>query len=356
MKHFKKRTLALVLASVVTVVGAFGADSYKNSLMGLSFETSASGDVKMVVQTKIAYSGNVNPIKKDANTYVLMLPEMNSLASTPDLTNVGNVSSVNIRTMPYSNNAKGYTRITVRTVTPSVALTGQNQIYIATAKSNVPSNEIKTPVEKNNTVKRPVQKSILSEKESRSYSSNNAQNKVIRPEVEDVNTNAKTESQKPELEKQDTNSISNNKTISEDTVTKIPETKSEGNSYYFLWALLIVLASAYFYVRAKNKMTEIAGEQLNIDIDDEKEKKPNKKQELSKIKKTIKTLDSAYSKTSGMVNKTTYNVNTPVKTVKPAEELNVVDLDELFKEQSAKTKEEEENIALEDFLSGFYFD
>ena len=94
MKQFRKRTIALVLASVVTVVGAFGADNYKNSLMAVGFESSASGDVNMVLQTKTPYSGNLTPVKKDANTYVLMLPEVNSMASTPDLTQAGNMGSI----------------------------------------------------------------------------------------------------------------------------------------------------------------------------------------------------------------------------------------------------------------------
>ena len=57
MKHFKKRTIALVLASVVTVVGSFAANNYQNCLMGLSFEPTDSNNVKMVVQTRTPYSG-----------------------------------------------------------------------------------------------------------------------------------------------------------------------------------------------------------------------------------------------------------------------------------------------------------
>ena len=51
----------------------------------------------------------------------------------------------------------------------------------------------------------------------------------------------------------------------------------------------------------------------------------------------------------------TPSVSQPIKTIS-SEDLNVVDLDELFQE-SAKTTltEEEENLALEEFLSGFSF-
>ena len=66
MERFKKRTIALVLASVVTVVGAFGADNYKNSLTGLSFEGSSAESLNLVVKTKNAVEGSITPMRKDA--------------------------------------------------------------------------------------------------------------------------------------------------------------------------------------------------------------------------------------------------------------------------------------------------
>ena len=52
MKQYKKRTVALVLASVITVVGAFGAENYKNSLMSLKFDEGSDKSVKMTLLTK----------------------------------------------------------------------------------------------------------------------------------------------------------------------------------------------------------------------------------------------------------------------------------------------------------------
>ena len=121
-------------------------------------------------------------------------------------------------------------------------------------------------------------------------------------------------------------------------------------------SVLIILASTFFYVRAKNNMHQIAGEALDIDVSDV----PSKRKKLKEIKKTIKTIDSAYVKGATMVNRqdfTALQSNTPVK---PAEELNIVDLDELFNKQKNTQVDseisEEENAALEDFLSGFSFD
>ena len=51
MREFKKKTIALILASVVTVAGSFAAGNYKNSLMAISFNGSGS-NVEMTVQTR----------------------------------------------------------------------------------------------------------------------------------------------------------------------------------------------------------------------------------------------------------------------------------------------------------------
>ena len=48
---------------------------------------------------------------------------------------------------------------------------------------------------------------------------------------------------------------------------------SSENTYLWLWALLIVLCSAFFYTKAKNKMQEIAGESLKINVSDDKRSK-----------------------------------------------------------------------------------
>lgn len=347
MERFKKRTLALVLASVVTVVGTFASSNYKNSLMGLSFESSASGDINMIVETKRAYTGNVTPVKKDANTYVLMLPEMNSEASTPDLQKVsGNIASVNIRTMPYSNTAKGYTRITIKTLTPSMNLFATNKIFVSSNETR----RIETTIPTQTTYKpQPEIKNTQEDNDIHNTHYTNqpetGPNEVLKQSVPtQVEEVPQTKPEEPNLEQDNY-----------ETTTDPPS----NNAYLFLWAMLIVLASAFFYMRAQSKMQEIAGERLDINIEDsdktQKEEKENKKRKS--IRKTINSLDSAYSKTAVMPGR--INVlagKKPVKFTKPVEDTQIVDLDALFQEHKSKTKEEEENEALEEFLSGFSFD
>ena len=143
-------------------------------------------------------------------------------------------------------------------------------------------------------------------------------------------------------------------------------TRKENNEAFMLvmGILLVLLVSIYSVIKAKGRMVELSGESLDLDITEEKKKlkpKANTKK-INKIKNTIKTLDSTYAKSA------TQRKTEPVFSVKqinnsqPIEEVNVVDLDELFKEQVNAQKKEQleeddaENAALEDFLAGFSFD
>ena len=109
MKQFKKRTIALVLASVVTVAGAFAADNYKNTLMGIDFSRGADNSVNVILKTKRAFENPINPVRKDANTYVIVLPEVYNQATEPDLLSVRGIENVGLTQMPYTNYGKGYT-------------------------------------------------------------------------------------------------------------------------------------------------------------------------------------------------------------------------------------------------------
>ena len=138
MKRFSKKTIALVLASVVTVAGAFGANNYKNCLKDLQFENTPNGAINMVLHTSAAYTGNLSLMRRDANTFVLTLPEVTSQVKAPDLSSVShNITSVNVRTMPYTNNSNGYTRITVKTNQPALNLTASHKLFIESAENKL---------------------------------------------------------------------------------------------------------------------------------------------------------------------------------------------------------------------------
>lgn len=338
MKQFKKRTIALVLASVVTVVGAFGAENYKNSLMSLKFESKGSGAVSMTLLTKRDYANTITPVKKDATTYVIMLPETNSQMSyDPEL--AGDIESVNVRTMPYTTNSKGYTKITIKTV-PNTQVTAQKAIYIS-------EKELETPLLPPPAVEptQPVAQPPVTPPQNTPAQAN---------QPVDIKESVK------QFEPPSGQSLQNN---SEEVAgqSQTPTPPKESSSYELILILMgIIVAisvSAFLILKARDKMAEITGEQSSFDLDEEKEAKPESKRQ--KIKHTIKKLDRMYAKPV----KLPVNIQEEVvQKAKPKPIEDVVDLDELFQEKTKQpeivenVESEEENKALEDFLNGFSFD
>ena len=344
MKKYKQRTLALILASMISVVGSFSAENYKNSLLGIQFEALDNGGLNVVLQTKSSCSANLTPMRKDANTYVITLPEFNSEATTPNLSAISNkVSSVNIRTMPYSNNAKGYTRVTIKIADPSLTLQASNKLYIEQKGGYSQSRaELETRrkelLSKQQSIKESERISLAERRKQYVQESKTTQREEnVKPIPEVASVSA------PKVETTSYNNITNN----------YAQRKKSVNIPGILSVLLLILGCAYFYVRARNKMQEIVGSDLNF--------KPEPSSTKKTIKETVSKLDSAY-KNDSVVNRNYQQsvANVSEKVNKPVEDLNIVDLDALFKEQNAKVNpkqtQEEENAALEDFLSGFSFD
>ncbi len=352
MREFKNRTIALILASAVTVAGSFAAEKYSNTLMGVNFETSTNGNISIIVETKNAYTGNLTPVKKDSNTYVLMLPNINSSASTPDLKNVAsNIESVNIRTMPYTQNNNGYTRITVKTFSP-INLLGKNKVFIPDPNKQTHLIENQSTSSKANTDDSSIENQYIDE-----FSTLSTSTSSVKPAQ---HSNIIEETTNSYSEEKENNYEENEALYSDDFELEEGNTNKTFESFILFWGIiLIITCCAFFYVKAKNRLTEIAGERLDIDVDDNNEKKENKNKKIKKIKETVKTLDKTYSKSaiSSYYNYQPVNSNM----IKPVATTDIVDMDELFEQERIKTKnsveekEEEENIALEEFLSGFSF-
>ncbi len=384
MKDFRKRSLVLMLASVIAVTGSFAAENYKNCLMNLEFKSTGANEINMVLNTQKLYEGKISPIRKDANTFVVMLPEVDSSAPTPDITKTGgNIESVRINKRPYANGSKGYTIITVKT-SGNVNLTASNALYIADNSSDrlIEHNSSNEDIEREKRELERRSQSQISEdnRAHQTETQKHYQNKYktsASPVNKEEITEQNDENADEEIIEENNSDENNQETISDETPTEVMQPMSqdsiqnkistENESHQkFLLALLavfIVITGIYFYIKAQDKMTNVIGEKFEIDLDenDEKKRKNKNDKKAKRISRTINKLDAAYSKTSVMP------VKTPVKEVMPeqnqttedAEELNIVDLDALFKEQTKTSKETDnstENAALDDFLSGFSFE
>ena len=365
MKDFKKRSLVLVLASVITVTGSFASENYKNCLMDMTFKASGANKISMVLSTKRLYEGTINPVKRDANTYVIMLPEVDSNAPSPDLSEAdGNIESVTVKKMPYANGSKGYTRITIKTA-DNVSLNATSTIYIPEKKENRTearqderSNEAED-YEDFESRQREMNRQNAQRDSNISYQQKNKYRTEAKPQERSSYRDEKTDShnQNVNLEIPSQTDINQQPLPVEDIQTQTSDENNNNQKYILgLWIVLIIMTSTYFYIKAQDKLRNVLGEKLEIDVEKEDKKNNSKSQkDNKKISRTINKLDSAYSKTAYI----------PLKPPAQAqeeesqEELNIVDLDALFKEQTKAPEtvsEEEENDALDDFLSGFSFD
>lgn len=385
MRQYKKRTLALILASAVTVVGAFGAENYKNSLMSLKFESGAGG-VNVTLLTKLNYDKDVNIVRKDANTYVLMLPEVNSETNPSDYELGNGIQSVDVQTMPYTTSSTGYTKVTIKTQ-GNLALSAKTSVFLPAPakKEEISPDDEQRRIEYERLKAeeearareaaeraRQEQEQAMQEQQTKTDNTIHSRSGVSQTAPVDINQSVK------QFQPSNVNTTSTprqNNAISVDDLKSPKEANdnSKDLAYIIFGTIMSILLAAFFWFRAKGKMAEIIGEQTEYNLDDEPKKETKKKKPAINV--AIKNLDKKYSKPVKMpVNKLSEPEEAQNEVSEPETEQevhNVVDLDELLaKEQknpeadsetaadsvTEEDTDDEENLALEEFLSSFSFD
>lgn len=354
-RRFKRKTVALVLASIITIAGSFASNNFKNSIKALKFDTEASGIVNLTIQTKFNYDATITPVKKDSSTYVIMLPEINDESDgSPELGN--GVESIDIRTMPYTTTGKGYTKITLKTM-PNAILKAQKAIFIENKeKKDEKSNNVTNSNSNTNHQPQPISlasatqtKQSIETKNPQSDKINSNQNK------DNTNTNNKNIKYSSNTSEQNLNFDDN----------KPQNTNFDDNNSNDLFeimiivfsGLLVIMLSVYWFLKNNNKIPEIIGEQPNFDIEDEVITKPKinveRKKASKTIKRAIKNLDKMYEKPVKMPNIKDFEVNKDNNN-KNDDSSVIVDLDELFQENKVEKQEENDNGIFDEFLDEFY--
>ena len=351
---------------LITSVSAFADGGYTNTLMGLDFAPADNNSVNMVVMTKTPYEGTLSVTRRDASTYILTLPNLDSSAPNPDLSKTYQISKVSIRTMPPSNLGNGYTRITIKTASP-IELTAKNTIFQQDKEDVVRRNEY-TPNRQNyDESYRGSSSRRRNNSARRNYNSQNNRhnydrniNKSARPKR---NNTKRTNLKKVKVNLTEESSASNpiqTQPTKTDYENKYPNEDPTEQILLILGSILVVAASIFFFIKAKNKMVDIAGERLDIDLEEDNSSKTKKQVSKFKknqnVRKAVDDLDKKYSNPKSMPKISHYSEPAPVMSAeKSTDDMDIVDLDALFNEQKNQTPSEE-NDALEDFLSEYSFD
>ena len=321
MERYKKRTIALCLASLLTVVGAFGTDNYDNTLMGLKINTGSGGYVNLTAFTQKPYGIPIKTKKIDDNTFVITLTNTNSNASAPNIDNYENIESIEISTYPYTTESDGYTRIIVKT--------SGNPMFSASHALFIPDNLHSAEPEQH-------ESEDTNESQNTSYNSATQNTQDITPNISEQNHNVETN-----------NKTDDNRNVF--TLTNNHQYSGGSNEYMvvLLCASIIFLIIGIILIFSRDKMTAIVGDHNDFDVDNNKNKKQSKTQ---KLKSAINKLDKTYSnkKTASAFNYAEsdeynqhkendfYTDKTEDENLQPEV---VVDLDTLFQESQKAASE-----------------
>ena len=359
MRHYTKRTLVLCLASLITVVGAFGADNYKNNVMSLKINNGSGGYISLTAYTEKPYNLPIKTVRQDANTFVLIFPETGCEAKLPRMTDYENIESIGVSTFPYTNEREGYTKITVKTL-GMPTLKANTMLFIPDVQSADAPEHRYIP-----------EKQVQQEQPQTSYWATHD------------STPAQTSS-RPERPKEENNSAppanNTNNTVNNQTSpsaapnsvsvepAQIPVqdysntgTSSE-HSTVIICILVLIMLIGFIMMIGKDKMAGIVGDNNEFDVDGDDNKKGKKSTKSGKIKKAINTLDKTYKSSREKEAKYQSSVSTSSANEEPAqtEEIEdispavVVDLDTLYQEKTQQKEPEMDDLA--DFLSEFTFD
>lgn len=368
MRHFKKKTIVLCLASMLAVMGSCNAETYKNSLMSIKINSGSGGAVSLTAFTSKNYTQMIKTEPLENGAFSIILPETYSqMTQMPDLTGYQNIESMQVSTYPYTVENKGYTKIYIKTKgNPTIST--NTSLYI-------PDNQM-TDIPNN-----------ISSSISSSSSSDNVPPKNIK-RVEPVSywdmhkSNKPQDNQETKLENNNSrnNSVSKNKQISKKNVQTETEPVNYNNTNELsdnsslerisivLGILFITFLLFFVYFVSKEKMASLVGESSDF-VDDEEDKKKKTKKS---IKSTIKALDQTY--TNKTFSKPAVTIEKPFGDKEDInknnddvnESANIVDLDSLFNEaknvqnqnseEIENTVDQEENDDLADFLNEFSFE
>ena len=362
MEEYKKRTVSLVLAAVVTACGICSGEDFKNTVKSLIFNEISNDTVDAVIFTSRPYESTINVFKKDVNTYVITLPEINTQFKNQPSPK-GSVESVDVKTIPYTSSGKGYTKITIRTA-PNVKLKAANALFKNTVPEGVTGEKPKRVSED--------KKNNMAEGQSLEDIKSNSQSQI--PEKQQIQKESEQQAQKPQNQEQFPDLSQADNPIPSDyneepqksdyTLNNNEINGSNNNGYTILYIilgiLLIIVVAIYSYIKGKEKIAELTGEQGEFDIDNKpKNQNTSKKSKKTNIKKTIDDLDKKYSNPIKMPSTSDISApKTPEKAPQPLQEDIVLDLDELFNniknqpnQNSENKSPDNERIDLDEFLN-----
>lgn len=143
MNFIKKHKYFFILIFALFIgIQVVSADNlFQNNLLKIDLSKTSSG-IKVTLYTSKPFKEPIKAFQKGDPKYVMLLPETSaSLSAKPSLNDVSDiVKGVNLKTQPYVNNLKGFTKITIST-TKNVQITTQVKTQSAPIKPKAKSSK-----------------------------------------------------------------------------------------------------------------------------------------------------------------------------------------------------------------------
>ena len=345
MRNFKKRTIALCLASAITVLGSFAADTYENALMSLRIDSGSNGNVCFTVFTQKPYDKTIRTENAGDGTFYITLPAANSEINVmPSLTGYENIDSVQIATFPYAPGVEGYTRITVKTKgEPIVSAT--TSLYIPD-KSYAGDARPKNVISANNTKERDEE--LMRLKQQASYWDPHQEKQYAEKKAEAAKAKGETTTEKKSYKQKNTQSPDFNPNYND-----MPNSGSNDRLPILIGIAVFAALILFIIFLRRDQMAAIVGDQKDFNFDDESKDNKKSKTKTKRIRSTINKLDDTYknTQTTGKINIVTGAVMQEEEPVvektfedEPEEPTVVVDLDSLYHEKTKSEKAEDVQI------------
>lgn len=166
-----KRFISLIIVGLL-LVGiqiVFASETFQNNLLKIHLFKNPLGEIKILLLTNKQYKDAVIANKKSDFEYVILMPETaNSLTDKPKLDLVSDIiKNVEIKTVQYQNGLKGYTKITIYTLSP-VTILPQAQVFSSAAYkfgendyTELLAQTTKKQPAKTKTVSKPMKKEVI---------------------------------------------------------------------------------------------------------------------------------------------------------------------------------------------------
>lgn len=145
---------------------SYANGTFQNNLIKMDVYQNTSGKINVTLYTSKPYKDPINVNSKSATEYTILLPETSSSTNTaPSLIQtLGKVKNVHIKTQPYANQLKGYTKITLTSTQP-VEIIAISQT-LASSKQPIKKITPKTVTSAKKTITTPVKTNIAQNKKT----------------------------------------------------------------------------------------------------------------------------------------------------------------------------------------------